>query len=203
MVYLFDIDGVLIHYDNYSLAELKKGKNIDIEKIMEEYYRSAENIECDKGKKDIYEEIEPYLNRFGWERGPKEYFESIWDYEKRFIDRNLMSKIEKLKNSNKLFITSNQNIHRKKFLISELNLDTNFEECFFSCDIGFVKGENEYWEYLTEYIKKRDLESEEIIFLDDLIDNINIARSNGFNSLHITSKNQIMMYLDNEIGRMA
>lgn len=203
MVYLFDIDGVLIHYDNYSLAELKKGKNIDIEKIMEEYYRSTENIECDKGKKDIYEEIEPYLNRFGWERGPKEYFESIWDYEKRFIDRNLMSKIEKLKNSNKLFITSNQNIHRKKFLISELNLDTNFEECFFSCDIGFVKGENEYWEYLTEYIKKRDLESEEIIFLDDLIDNINIARSNGFNSLHITSKNQIMMYLDNEIGRMA
>ena len=203
MVYLFDIDGVLIHYDNYSLDDLKKGKNIDIEKIMEEYYRSTENIECDKGKKDLYEEIEPYLNRFGWESGPREYFESIWDYEKRFIDRNLMSKIQKLKNSNKLFITSNQNIYRKKFLISELNLDINFDECFFSCDIGFVKGENEYWEYITKYIKKKDLESEEIIFIDDLIDNINIARSNGFNSLHITSKNQIMMYLDNEIGRMA
>lgn len=55
----------------------------------------------------------------------------------------------------------------------------------------------------SSYIKKKDLESEEIIFIDDLIDNINIARSNGFNSLHITSKNQIMMYLDNEIGRMA
>ena len=151
MVYLFDIDGVLIHYDNYSLDDLKKGKNIDIEKIMEEYYRSTENIECDKGKKDLYEEIEPYLNRFGWESGPREYFESIWDYEKRFIDRNLMSKIQKLKNSNKLFITSNQNIYRKKFLISELNLDINFDECFFSCDIGFVKGENEYWEYITEY----------------------------------------------------
>ena len=203
MVYLFDIDGVLIHYDNYSLDALKQGRNIDIEKVMEQYYRSTENIECDKGKKDIYVEIEPYLNKFGWESNPKKYFELIWDYEKRFIDRDLMVKIRKLKKNNKLFIASNQNMYRKKFLINELNLDVNFDECFFSCDIGFIKGENEYWEYITEYIKEKELENEEVIFLDDLIDNINIARSNGFNSLHITSKNQIMMYLDNEIGRMA
>ena len=201
MIYLFDIDGVLIHYNNYSLEMVKKGQNIDVEKIMEQYYQSTENIECDKGKKDIYEEIQPYLKKFGWDSDPKKYFALIWNYEKKFVDRDLMVKIKKLKKRNKLFITSNQNIYRKNFLIKELSLDENFDDCFFSCDIGYVKKENEYWKYITEYIKKKELDKEEIVFLDDLIDNINIARSNGFKSLHITSKRQIMMYLDSEIER--
>ena len=204
MIYLFDIDGVIIHYGSYFSRTLSLQKYENPTKVMDEYFQSTLNCDCDKGKRDIFEEIKPYLAKMKWYGNPEDYFKSQWNFEKDFIIKEILNKINKLKNyGHKVFIASNQNSYRKQFLIQEMQLNTNFNNCFFSCDIGYVKNENEYWEYIEDYFLKNKIDKEEVLFFDDLFENVNMAKSHGINSIQINGKQQVLDFLENEIKKMA
>jgi len=204
MVYLFDIDGVIIHYEEYFSRTLCTQEYDNPIKVMDEYYKSSINCECDKGKRDIYEEIKPYLAKMKWYGNPEDYFKLQWNFEKDYIGKEILEKINKLKNiDHKVFIASNQNQYRKQFLINEMCLKTRFNDCFFSCDIGYVKNENEYWEFVEDYFVNNNIDKEEVLFFDDLIENVNMAKNYGITSMQIKSKNQILDYLENELRKMA
>lgn len=204
MVYLFDIDGVLIHYSDYFSSTLSTTKYNNPKKNIDDFYKSQINRECDKNKKNILQEIQPYLQKMNWNGDVESYLQLQWNYEKGFIETDLLQKIRLLKSAgHKVFIASNQNKYRRDFLVSAMHLPEYFNHCFFSCDIGYVKSEKEYWDYIQNYLRENKMESEHTLFFDDLIENINMAKSLGINSIQISSKNEITDYLENEIRKMA
>ena len=142
---LFDIDGVLIHYDSYFPATLPEAKYIDTVGIINEYYSSKENEDCDRGKLNIEKEIEPYLQRIGIQLSGKEYLSLQYEFEMKMISYDLLNLIKEIRNENrKVCIASNQSKDRKKVLKEKMGLDYKFDYQFFSCDLGYIKTDNEY-----------------------------------------------------------
>lgn len=204
MVYLFDIDGVIIHYEKYFSTTLDASKYFDPINTMNAFFHNQINCECDKGKKDIFCELVPYLNKMKWVGNPEEYCKLQWNFEKDFIGREILNNINRLKRlGNKVFIASNQNKHRKQFLINEMKLHGIFDECFFSCDIGYVKNEKEYWNYVESYFICNEINKEDAIFYDDLIENCNKAKEFGIHSVQIKNKKHIEAILEQELRKMA
>lgn len=172
---LFDIDGVLINHKSWFSLNRLSNEHIDADKIVLEFHEGILNQECDRGLKDPLIEINPFLNRVGWKEGANAYFEQKYNHESQYIDHEMISEIAKIRQKGILtFVASNQNHHRKAFLIKEMNLNSAFVESYFSCDFGFVKPENEYWVCVMKRINEKypEIQANNVLFLDDRIENV-------------------------------
>ena len=204
---LFDIDGVLIHYNGLFFSRtLSPEIYIEPEKTIDEYYHSEINKMCDKGIANPYEQIRPFLNRIGYKGTSYDFMNEQWQYEKTKVDYDLLEKIGEIKKAGvKTYIASNQNKYRKDFLIREMKLEYYFERTFFSCDIGYVKNENEYWKFIKDNLKteNRINKLEDIVFYDDMNTNIECAYKNGINGEVINCRNDIWDKINNIYKKIA
>jgi len=133
-------------------------------------------------------EIVPFLQRIGWKGTPKEYFIEQYEFESTYIDFGLIERIQILRKCGiKCYIASNQNYFRKAFLIRKMRLFSQFDGAFFSCDFGVTKPEKAYWERVVDQVRKYKplIDIMDILFLDDMKENIESARSFGLKSIQI------------------
>jgi len=192
---LFDIDGVLMHHKAWFSVSARRERYRDSDAILTEFHEGPLNVECDRGRKDPLVEIGPFLERFGWEGDAAAYFAERYAFERRFIDHAMIRKAGSLRERGlRTYIGSNQNHHRKAFLLEAMNLAEHFDDCFFSCDLGRVKPETEYWEKVLARINAASdpLRPQELLFLDDRMENIASARSFGMEARHIEDPAQVL-----------
>lgn len=84
-----------------------------------------------------------------------------------------------------LYAFSNTNpAHVAHFSVAHADLLGHFREMFLSPSIGLRKPEAESFDYVVTAI---GVPAERILFFDDLIDNIEGARSRGLQTVHVTS----------------
>ena len=167
------------------------------------FHEGDANIRCDKGIDDPLIAIKPYLEKAGWKKSVNEYFETQYEFEKAGIDFELLNKIRKINDKKtKCFIGSNQNYHRKAYLIKAMKLNDTFDESYFSCDFKYIKPENGYWEKAFDRIRKRipGIKRNEIHFFDDRIENIASANEYGFKSICINHREEINEILEEELS---
>ncbi len=190
---LWDIDGVIIRHVEYFDKQLTEENYHNPTEILREFRTTDINTLCDQGKMDPLKEIIPFLKKIGWTKSNTEYFDAQYQFEEQYIDYNLLRSIQKLRESGyKCYITSNQNYYRKDFLISQLEIEKNFDRHFFSYDIKAVKTENTYWDNLVEKLHyQENIASGNMIFLDDMACNINKAQEFRINTCEITSVGDI------------
>jgi FMN phosphatase YigB (HAD superfamily) len=83
-------------------------------------------------------------------------------------------------------------------LIESLNTKSNFNGCFFSSDIGYIKPEAKYFEYVLKSISTSDglFLKGKALFLDDALENVVAARDIGIPSVQITNGNELHSILD-------
>ncbi len=186
---LWDIDGVIIRHVDYFDKQLKEENYHNPTENLREFRNTSINKQCDQGLIDPLEEIIPFLNRIGWKKSNTEYFDAQYQFEEQYIDYNLLRSIQKLRDTGyRCYITSNQNYYRKDFLLSKLEIEKNFNGHFFSYDIKAIKTENAYWDNLVEKLyNQENITPENMIFLDDMKDNLNKAEEYGINTCEITS----------------
>ncbi|MFA5755120.1 MAG: HAD-IA family hydrolase [Candidatus Paceibacterota bacterium] len=177
MVILFDIDGVLIHLPFYFSKELENRGYKLASAFLDKFFHSEEYLQALVGKADVKKLIEPYLKKMKWEKGAHEYFIKQFNFEIQYLDRNMLSEIERLnKKGVKCFLCTDQEQHRLKFLKERTEFKSLFNGCFASSDIGFRKCEKGFWEHI---IKKNNINPFETIFFDDREANINAAKGEG------------------------
>jgi HAD superfamily hydrolase (TIGR01509 family) len=196
---LFDIDGVLIHHKTwFTLSDISE-KYIDADKTVTEFHEGVLNQDCDRGLKDPLKEIEPFLEKIGWEYGSEAYFEMKYKHESRYIDHKMINEIAKLRRNGILtYIASNQNYHRKAFLIETMNLHKAFDESFFSCDFGHIKPEQEYWINVMNRINNKfpEIGADEVLFFDDRIENVESAQRFGMKVMHVKEANDLLKEIE-------
>jgi putative hydrolase of the HAD superfamily len=116
----------------------------------------------------------------------------IWNRMLCEIDSRKVDFLNTLKKSYKVYLLSNTNIvHKEFFDITCKNafgcsLENFFDETFYSHEINLRKPNREIFEYLIKEVK---LSPSEILFVDDLSENIESAKSLGIET-HLFNRNE-------------
>ncbi len=187
---LFDIDGVLINPPNYFSVELEKQGYEKVEESLTSFFKGSDNWECLEGKASAEKNIAPYLEKFGWKGTAGEYFKQQFQFEKKYLDRNLILKIEQFRSQGiKCYLSTDQTENRAEFLLNKMNFKNIFDGYFASCYIGFRKRHNEFWNYMINKLQKeiKRVEPCETVFFDDIQNNIDVALRFGINAILFTN----------------
>ncbi|MCK5490791.1 MAG: HAD family hydrolase [Candidatus Pacebacteria bacterium] len=188
-VILFDIDGVLIRLSNYFSGELERKGYENAQEILTSFFEGSDNWECLEGKANSKEKIVPYLERIDWKGTGKDYFKKQFQFEKKYLDQNLISQIKKFRDQGiKCYLCTDQIKIRAEFLLNEMNFKNSFDGYFISCYIGYRKRHDEFWNYVMDKMEKeiKDVKPEEIVFFDDRQNNIDVAIKFGINAILFT-----------------
>jgi len=185
-VILFDIDGVLIRLPNYFSEELDEQGYERAEESLTSFFQGSDNWECLEGKANSGKKIVPYLEKFGWKGTAEDYFKKQFQFEKKYLDQNIISQIEQFRAQGiKCYLCTDNAGSRSEFLLNEMNFKNIFDGYFISCFVGYRKRHDEFWSYLIKKLEKElnGVKSDEIVFFDDIQNNVDVALKFGINAI--------------------
>jgi putative hydrolase of the HAD superfamily len=81
-------------------------------------------------------------------------------------------------------LATNQQDHRKDFLRRTFGYDEVFERSFYSCDLGAMKPEPEYFERVLAALGVEPQDAGEVGFVDDSLPNVETALGLGIRAVH-------------------
>ncbi|MBN2442715.1 MAG: hypothetical protein JXJ04_15270 [Spirochaetales bacterium] len=199
-IFIFDIDGVLIRVPHYYSLQLEKEGYPHAVRYLSAYYGSPENDQCLMGKADIKDVIIPFLNKFHWDNTADEYIHQQFQFEIKYVDKQLISFIQKLRKEHYLcFIGTDQERIRAGLLSESMNFSKNFDGSFISYNMGFRKCHDRYWEHVQCELKRiADMNNYEILFFDDIQTNIDVAIKNGIKGFLFTDITKFVKDISSE-----
>ncbi len=86
-------------------------------------------------------------------------------------------------------LASNQQSHRARYMRRELGYEHLFDHLFFSCDLGVVKPDPEYFELIVQRLR---CPAERILFLDDHHANVAAAAAVGLQARQFRAATQLI-----------
>ncbi len=186
---LFDVDGVLVH-GYHARSELRRcwdenlmrDFGIDRERFKREFIFGPFVREVIIGKRDLRESLSAVLPDLGSDCDPQTFI-NYWLKNDSYLNHDLLDKIKTLKESGKvrLFIATNQEHNRARYLMTNLGLNAYFEDIFYSARIGHLKPAREYFEFIEDRLSLPP--GEKPIFFDDTPNVIEGARARGWEAV--------------------
>lgn len=190
-VIFFDFGNVLLNLNIKKFeAEYKKLKIESLfEKLNNNILFDYHNFETGKISEEVF--FNNMLNVLNNKITKKELV-NCWNTIIGEIKPNSIKTLKKLKIKKKLFILSNTNkTHIDYFLHNTKGakeLFSYFDKLFLSYEIGYRKPNKEIYTYC---IKKINITPNRVLFIDDLEENINTAKSLGINTIHFNNIDDI------------
>ena len=139
----------------------------------------------------------------GLEKMTDEKFDSIWNAMLLDIPRERVEAIEKVKKHYKIFLMSNTNVIHYDLYVRDLQLrfgynefDELFDKSYFSFAEHLEKPDPRFFELILDH---EGLLPEVTLFIDDTEKNINIAKSLGINTYHISREELVRNLFDNGV----
>ncbi len=139
----------------------------------------------------------------GQEKMTDEKFDSIWNAMLLDIPRERVEAIEKVKKHYKIFLMSNTNVIHYDLYVRDLQLrfgynefDELFDKSYFSFAEHLEKPDPRFFELILDH---ESLLPEETLFIDDTEKNINIAKSLGINTYHISREELVRNLFENGV----
>ncbi len=171
---LFDTDGVIVHSKMWSL-EFAQRSGISSDEMLP-FFRGLFQ-DCIVGKADIRTVIEPFLKIWNYSGTPDEFLHEWFHYENH-IDKELIERIQKLRKSwIYCHVATNQEAYRLSFLKNEMRFSEYFDSVFCSCEIGYKKPQEEFYEYILSSLNVSD--PNKVLYFDDAPESIESAASLG------------------------
>lgn len=182
-VIIFDVDGVLIPNKRvFSFALVNKHK-IPKEKLAE--FFDGPFQKCLTGDSDLKEAIVPHLNRWGWKTDVEEVMDD-WFRLDGSVDNELIKYIQGLRKKGILcFIATNNEKYRFQYMLDKLGFAKSFDKAFASAHLGHQKPSQDFFSKMFKELK--NVEKNEILFVDDDKENIYGAKNFGFHAELYTS----------------
>ncbi|HYE21982.1 MAG TPA: HAD family hydrolase [Verrucomicrobiae bacterium] len=167
---LFDADGVTLEKKGYFSDRFAKDYNLPTE-LVASFFKEKFDA-CQRGQADLKQEIQPYLEKWDWQRSVDDFL--IYWFASDFTEEHqILTKIDELRSRGiKCFLVSNQEKYRATYFKNSREFSSHFDGFFFSCEIGHLKKEKEFF---TEVLKKLDIPGEEIMYFDNEEKNIKAA----------------------------
>ena len=172
---LFDADGVVIQPPFLYAGYLERACGITREGTR--YFFTGEFIDCLKGKTELRKALEAHLPQWGWEAGA-DAFVDLWLLMEDRVDERLMGRIQSLRAAGYVCgLATLQERNRAEYMRNQMGFSGLFDGLFFSCEVGWVKPEMEYYRAVQERL---GLQGGEILFWDDSMKNVKTARQFGW-----------------------
>ncbi len=186
-VVLFDVDGVLIQGYHATRTDLRHCWDEDIEtdlKINRERFKREFIFgpfvkDVIVGKKDFKDVLTEYLPTFGF-HDDAQIVVDYWLDKDSVTNQDVLETIKIMQASGqfKLYIATNQEHYRAKYLMNQLGFKEYFDDIFYSAKIGFAKPSVDYFQSIA---KALNLPSDEKpILFDDTPNVVEAARAFGW-----------------------
>jgi len=199
-IFLFDIDHVLLHPQSYGATYTLDQAGLDSSWTAEFFPTYYE--QCQRGEKDLIEELTPYLQKCGWKESTEAFLQQWFTYENH-PNKALLDYIQTLREKGYICaINSDQEPYRKKFILEDMNFGNVFDGFYFSCDIGYLKEEAERMRIVYDDIVKHygPVEKHEIFYVDDQQKNIDIAKEFGIDAVLYESTQKTIEEIEERIN---
>ena len=200
---IFDLGGVILDIDETIVYK-------ELEKLgikTSELARSKEFIEImSKFDTGIY--TAPTFRKktkalLGLEKMTDQKFDAIWNSMLLDIPRERIEAIEKVKKHYKIFLMSNSNVIHYDLYVRDLQLrfgyhefDELFNKSYFSFAEHLEKPDPRFFELILDH---EGLLPEETLFIDDTAANIEVAKSLGIKTYHISREELVRNLFENGI----
>lgn len=172
---LFDVDGVLIVSEPFSVT-LARAYGITTE-MTAAFFRDGPFQQCLVGKADLKAEIASHLPQWGW-RGSVEEFISLWFTSSQQVDEALLAAVQQLRQEGtRCYLATNQERYRTDHLLTRTALAGQFDGCFSSAQLGYMKNDPAFFHAVLRALP--GAQASEILFWDDLLPNVETARTVG------------------------
>ncbi len=195
----FDLDGVVVSHAKIFSDYLQEEYGIDKESQLE--FFKGEFQDCLVGKADLKEEIIPYMQKWGWKGSVEDLLDYWFDVEAK-TDERVLAMVQKLRERGiKCYLATNQEKYRTVYVANEMGLSKVFDGIFSSASVGYIKNNHKFFEIVLSEIGNP--KPEEVMFWDDSIENVEIAKSLGIKAeLYIgfeDFKEKMIAYLTNPL----
>ncbi len=183
-IILFDVDQVLVNASGkYFSLHLQEDFGISTE-ITRDFFLT-EHQDCIIGKKDLKEVLPKYMKKWGW-KGTIDELLSYWFKSEHIVNDDLVKEIDAYKEKDlKIYLATNQDTHRMKYILNEMGLGKFIDGAFVSSQIGYKKPQPEY--FSTVLSKLNLYKPNEILFWDDNLENVEAARVFEINAEQYTN----------------
>ncbi len=175
---LFDADGVVIKKRERFFSERFAEKQ-GVALVDQLPFFKNEMRQSFVNKLDLKDALLPYLAKWKWE-GTVEDFLEYWFGEESPRDEEVIGYIQTLRISGiKCYIATDREKYWGEYLRERVGLKNNFDDFFFSYDIGYEKDTPEYF---IEVLKRLNLPANEVMYWDDDQKNVDVAKEVGINA---------------------
>ncbi|MBQ4399492.1 MAG: HAD family phosphatase [Bacteroidales bacterium] len=139
----------------------------------------------------------------GQEKMTDQKFDSIWNSMLLDIPRERIAALEQIRKHYKIFLMSNSNEIHYDLYVRDLQLrfgynefDELFNKSYFSFAEHLEKPNPRFFELILDH---EHLLPEETLFIDDTAENINVAKSLGINTYHISREELVRNLFENGV----
>ncbi|MBX5165724.1 MULTISPECIES: HAD-IA family hydrolase [unclassified Rhizobium] len=186
-VLMVDVDGVLIHgrpadgLPHFTYLERDLGLRLEL--LQQEFFQTCwgdiiigrEALE--PGLAKVLAKIAPHLSAAT--------LIEYWFENDRRLDLDLLKELAALRQSGiTLFLATNQEHRRARYLMEEAGLGAHFDGILYSAALGHRKPSPEFFRLATE---RAGALPGEIAFIDDMAENIEAARQFGWSAAQWTA----------------
>lgn len=163
-VIAFDLVGVLVSEKDIELSEVE-------EKLERMFGPNLNDEDYLKQAKKIVEKDSEVINT------TKVLINKLYKVK----DKKIFKKIKEINENVKIIIATNHLSFVKDFIKESFNIDY-LDDIIISAEIHKIKPNLDFYQYI---LNKYSIESKELLFLDDNINNINGAQTLGINTIKI------------------
>ncbi|HEX9028862.1 MAG TPA: HAD-IA family hydrolase, partial [Anaerolineales bacterium] len=173
---LFDADGVVIFPWRFA-GYLEREHGIT-RAMTREFFHGVFN-NCLVGKAELREVLPSFLSNWGWKASVQDFI-VVWLETENAPDPRILEAVRSLRQAGYLCgLATSQERCRAEYMTKQMGFAQAFDWLFFSCDLGCQKPDPDYYQKVTDEL---GLNATEILFFDDLPDNVAAARACGWNA---------------------
>ena len=196
---LFDFDGVLVK--KYNFAEVVANRyGVSAEKLYQ-FFRTYLPPAL-VGEGGLIDYMEQEKSKLGWRRTGKELFDALY-VEPQEFDKDLLDYITQgLGEAFTYIIATNQDRDRLHSIQEEPVVQEVFQGVYGSCDLGVAKPNIGYFERLYHRLQRDNepMAKEDILFIDDLEENVASAKAFGIGAFHYQGLEPFKAYIKKGIS---
>jgi putative hydrolase of the HAD superfamily len=191
--FIFDLGNVLIFFDwkiaNEKLNQIEEGLGEKTTQFLKNNHDLIYKLETGKIEETQFlNEVKKNVDsNVSLEELAKIYSEIFWENEA------LTRILPELKKNYNLYLLSNTNLIHRKYGWDKYSFLKNFDRLFLSYEIGFVKPDKEIYQFVISNIPFTE---KEILYIDDIQEYIEAAKSLGWNAIKFTSNDDLFKDLE-------
>jgi putative hydrolase of the HAD superfamily len=188
---LLDIDGVL-QFESTNFADRLSQKlqwQGDYQKFRTALFQNQQYHQSLRGKMDFLSVLDQLLRIHQPNLQPKDYLQ--WWLSDFTLNYELLSRLAQLR-TDSLSLASNQERWRGDQITNVYAQHTCINRIYLSHTIGYRKPELEYFKYILNDL---NASPKEVVFVDDMLENVSAARSIGIIAIHYKNNSQLLTAL--------